>query len=465
MNTSPIRTALLTTATALLAAQSASAQSADALIDKLVDKGILTVKEAADLRTEADKDFTKALSAKNGMPEWVTSLKFNGDFRGRYEGFFSPNPAYEERNRFRYRLRAGFTAVMLDDFETGFRLGSGDLDKSASITSGYDPISNNQTFQNNAGKKGIFLDLAYGKWSPLHTEYWSGALTIGKMENPFVFSDMVFDADYTPEGAAQQLGYQLTSTHALKLNVGQFVVDELSASTDDPWMFGSQLRLESTWNSKLATSLGVAWLSIQNSERLVSAEVPDINVGNTRVATRNNTTGAYTLGAPTADFHPVVLDGAVTYALESAPFYTGPFPVRVFGEYLNNPGADAANEGWAAGIAFGKAGKKKTWEIIYRYKHLEGDAWWEEVTDSDSGGYYQNAGPVAPNPAATTLRAPGAGYGSGTNIRGHVVKAGYSPYDQVTVNLTWLGLELIEAYQPGSESHMNRFQADIVFKF
>src|SRR3954468_9386773 len=83
----------------LASAAGARAQSADALIDKLVEKGILTVKEANDLREESDKNFSQAYSVKSGMPDWVTALKFNGDFRGRYEGFFSDNPAFVDRSR------------------------------------------------------------------------------------------------------------------------------------------------------------------------------------------------------------------------------------------------------------------------------------------------------------------------------------------------------------------------------
>ena len=61
------------------------AQSVDGLLDKLVDKGVLTVKEANDLREESDKNFSTAYAAKNGMPDWVTSLRFNGDLRLRYD--------------------------------------------------------------------------------------------------------------------------------------------------------------------------------------------------------------------------------------------------------------------------------------------------------------------------------------------------------------------------------------------
>ena len=105
-------------ATAALAAfacqPAAQAQTADALIDKLVEKGVLTSKEGQALRDETDKDFTKAFAAKTGMPEWVTAMKWNGDFRTRFEGFYSDNPAAVDRNRLQYRLRLGLTVDMMD---------------------------------------------------------------------------------------------------------------------------------------------------------------------------------------------------------------------------------------------------------------------------------------------------------------------------------------------------------------
>src|ERR1700757_2541596 len=101
-------------------ATTARPQSSDGLIDKLVEKGSLSVKEANDLREEADKDFTKAYSAKSGMPDWVTALKFNGDFRFRYDGIFDDNDSGSyaaDRQRLRYRLRFGTTASLTDNFE------------------------------------------------------------------------------------------------------------------------------------------------------------------------------------------------------------------------------------------------------------------------------------------------------------------------------------------------------------
>jgi len=420
------------------------AQSADALIDKLVQKGILTVKEANDLREEADKDFKSAYQVKSGMPDWVDSLKLNGDFRGRYEAFFSDNDTFTDRYRWRYRLRFGAVATLKNDLEVGFRLTSSE----ASGSFGGDPISGNTTFNSNASKKFLYIDQAYAKWSPLHTAEWAGALTFGKMENPFVFSDMIFDQDYTPEGGALQLAYTVSSQHVLKLNGGAFVLNELGGDSNDSWMAGSQLRWDGTWNKKLASSVGFAALAISNPDNLGNAAVPNQNRGNTRVGAA---------GLPLYNFNPVVADAALTYTLDSAPLYTGAFPIKLAADYLYNPAAEGDNYGYSLGVTFGKAGKKKTWEASYTWKYLGADAWYEELTDSDYGAYYQ-----APQPNSGMTAG---GYGSGTNTRGHIVKLSYSPYDSLTLSVKWWRAELINPVPAGSDGMMNRLQVDASLKF
>jgi hypothetical protein len=423
---------------------SAQAQSADALIDKLVQKGILTVKEANELREEADKDFKTAYQVKSGMPDWVESLKLGGDFRGRYEAFFSDNDTFTDRYRWRYRLRFGAVATLKNDLEVGFRLTSSE----ASGTFGGDPISGNTTFNSNASKKFLYIDQAYAKWSPLHTAEWAGTLAFGKMENPFVFSDMIFDQDYTPEGGAVQLAYTVNSQHVLKLIGGAFVLCELGADNNDAWMAGSQLRWDAAWNKKVGTSLGVAALAIANAEDLNNANVPNVNRGNTRVGAA---------GVPLYNFNPIVADAALTYTLDSAPLYAGAFPIKLAADYLYNPAAEGDNYGYSVGVTFGKSGKKKTWEASYTWKYLGSDAWYEEVVDSDFGAFYE-----APQP--NSGMTAGA-YGSGTNTKGHIVKVAYSPYDSLTLSVKWFRTELINAVPAGSESMMNRLQVDAVLKF
>src|SRR5437868_2195690 len=99
----------LTLAAFAVSACCACAQSSDAIIDKLVEKGILTVKEANDLKEEAEKNFTQSYSTKSGLADWAAALKFNGDFRARYDTVFSDATAvsggatnqFRARNRFR----------------------------------------------------------------------------------------------------------------------------------------------------------------------------------------------------------------------------------------------------------------------------------------------------------------------------------------------------------------------------
>ena len=159
---------------AALTVANAGAQSADAIIDKLVDKGILTVDEANELRDEADKGFNSAYQVKSGLPDWVTSLRIGGDFRGRYEMFTAADDTYlaspgaddtfVDRHRFRYRIRPGIVATLRDNFEVGFRLTSSE----AQGTFGGDPISGNTSFQDNASKKFAYIDLAYAKWTAVN---------------------------------------------------------------------------------------------------------------------------------------------------------------------------------------------------------------------------------------------------------------------------------------------------------
>jgi hypothetical protein len=318
----------------------------------------------------------------------------------------------------------------------GLRLGSGSDE----------PISQNQTLQDNASKKGIFIDLAYGKWTPVKGGDWTVSTTVGKMSNPYEFSDLVFDHDYTPEGLAIQVSRNLGEKHVAKLNSGAFVLDELGATTQDPFLYGAQGRMDSKWSSKLSTSAGAAYLAIVNENALVNTAVPNINTGNTRNAA----------GAPLHDFTPVVVDASATYKLESFPMYPGAFPIKVAGDYIYNCGASGAtdNEGWSAGITFGKAGKKGAWEVGYAYKWLGADAWWEELVDSDSGAFYA---------ASLPNSGLGAGYFAGTDVKGHVFKVAYSPYNTITLSAKALLLERIN--DGGTDSDMTRLQVDAQWKF
>ncbi len=418
-----IGVALLAAAVGMTFATTGHAQSVDSLLDKLVDKGVLTVKEANDLREESDKDFTKAYAAKSGMPEWVTSLKFNGDLRLRYDRITAEDMTFETRDRFRYRLRFGYTAVLKDNWEVGIGLTSSE--QTGQNASAADPISNNQSFGDNASKKAIAIDKAYVKWTPLNDAIWTLSSTMGKMENPYVFpSTILFDKDYTPEGIALEGSFRVNDKHTLRALGTAFILDEVSTSTEDPYMFGGQVRWEAAWSPKVQTALGGALLSIINDQMLTNGAVPNIGGGNTRTGPT---------GVLANSFTPIYTDANLTYTFDHAPLYNAPFPITFGADYIHNCDADDNNTGYSFGVVIGKAGKKGLWQIDYRYTELQGDAWYEEVVESDFGAYYKY----------NTVNAGGSGYRSGTNVRGHWIKATYNFYDSVSFSVAYFLTELI----------------------
>jgi hypothetical protein len=457
--------ALFAGATALMTLSSHShAQSSDALIDKLVEKGILTVQEAQDLRNEADQDFTTAFQAKTGMPDWVTGYKFGGSFRGRFEEFTSDNSTFVERTRLRYRLLAGVAVSMKDNLEAGFQLGSGDGSPNTfNSGSAGSPLSNNSSLQDDFSKKPIWINTAYGKWTPVNSDGWLLSTTIGKMDNPFQFTPMVFDPDLTPEGAVLQGGYTFNDQHAILLTAAAFVLDEERLSGQDPAMFGGQLIWNANWSQRISTSLGLGGFVITSPQQLTPGNVPFVNLGNSR----NSTTPPPGVIASSLinNYTPVIVDASATYKLDAFPFYAGAFPIRLAGEYIVNPGVvqgDNQNYGIWAGLTFGKSGTKGTWDISYRYEYLEADAWYDQLTDDDNGAYYQNA-----------LIGGGGGlvYSGGTNVKGHLIKANYSITDALTFTFTCYINQLISPNlntigglgEP--QSNALHVMADLMWKF
>ncbi len=453
-------TALATGVAASLVTAGANAQSADALVNKLLEKGILTQKEAEDLKKETNDGFSKAYSSRSGMPSWVTGMKFNGDFRGRAEDFGADNSAFNERFRYRYRLRLGVLVTMKDVFDIGFRLASGDPLSGGG--SGGNPLSANTTLQDGASRKNIYIDTAFARWNAIHTDDWKLTATIGKMDRdqPLEISNMVLDYDYNPEGAALQAGYNINKDHALKLNGVFFALDEFNQgalASRDPYMFGGQLIWKAKWTKQIESDLGISAFSLAHKDNLTSAAAPNQNDGNSRDAVT---------GGLMYNYNPIIGSAGLTFKAAAFPGYREykddkgekiPFPIRFGGEYMENPGAPGQNVGYNAGVTFGKAGKKGWWELAYRYQRLEADAWYEEFVDDDNGAFYQN-------PKLTHGFGSG-GWRGGTNIKGHFVKASYSVTDSLTAVASFYLDELVTPDPTGSISAANHFLFDLNWKF
>jgi hypothetical protein len=198
--------------------------------------------------------------------------------------------------------------------------------------------------------------------------------------------------------------------------------------------------------------------------------VPYVNQGNTRVYNPfgYNPSGPYGAYQLANNYTPIIVDASATYKLDTFPFYAGAFPIKVAGEYIINPGVQAndnQNQGIWAGITFGKAGTKGTWDLSYRYEYLEADATYDQLVDDDNVAYYQNAPVGAPSNI-------GPGMYGGTNVKGHLIRADYSLTDALTFTFTCYLTQLIypnlNTY-PGSggepQSNALHVMADLMWKF
>jgi Putative porin len=132
-------------------------------------------------------------------------FSFSGDIRLRDEPFFGgPSNESLDQNRERFRLRFNVNAKLNDDFSGGFSLASGDIN---------DPTTTNQTLANFYSRKTIAIDKAYVQYNP--HEFKELTLIGGKFAYPWYNTELTWDKDLNPDGAAETLVFN-TDTPVLK---------------------------------------------------------------------------------------------------------------------------------------------------------------------------------------------------------------------------------------------------------
>lgn len=183
---------------------------------------------------------------ESAVPDWVKKIELKGDFRFRYQYQNFEDAVKDdtlERNRLRYRARIGLGAKVNDWAKVNFGIASGSYEskitpdqlasgKDVKAALGQDLRSTNQTFDDFFSHKPLWIDYAFAEFTP-----WSFlTLTGGKMKNPFhTTSELIWDGDITPEGAALQFKYAVIDELSLLANAGIFILDEIRA-LDDPML-------------------------------------------------------------------------------------------------------------------------------------------------------------------------------------------------------------------------------------
>lgn len=343
--------------------------SVDALMAKLVEKGILTDKEVRELKEEiaSDEKLIREEGYKQGLPAWIQNTNIKGDFRVRHEYSKRNDSSDQDRSRGRIRYRLGFETKINDQTRVAAGLAS----------NGGNPRSTNQTFTDAFAKSAVNLDYAYAEFKP----YSWLTMTGGKMKIPFwEAGDLLWDTDITPEGGAINLNMNTLPNLTTFLNMGAFVLDESAADQTDPYLFvfepGVQFK---TSDEKADLKLALAYYSFSHG-------APKSVLDNRSSPTTNSVTGGR------YDFKYDSFNPNVEFGINN-PFesFNLPIPlprIAIFGEYVNNPAPNDNNTGWLAGAYMGdkKVSGPGQWQVKGSYRSLGKDAWLDAFPDSDFYG-------------------------------------------------------------------------------
>jgi hypothetical protein len=404
-------------------------QQLDSQVDNLLQYDRLTERRIDELEKKVyDSMLQKQISAS-----WTERFKIGGDIRLRYQNDYADEdnrdrpgeagnePTDIDRERFRYRARLGLKIKLIDPrdtnagkMEAGLRLATGNQD---------DPVSTNDTLGDMFNKDGVTFDRAYLQWSwkPIDTVLGDKipqvSLTGGRMPNPFVGTDLIWDGDLNFEGVALKLISDTYTDHSWRvfLTTGMFPLEEFEYNANDKWFYGAQLGFEHKPILGLNYKIAVAYYDYKNlqGDLIGSGDLADLDsdwmaVGFTQGgnslfdANRLNTADPRYGAVPALvfDFNEL----SVAASIDVDRFF--PVHVILWGEYVKNLGYAAddmrklrgegnfeyyefgQDEGYQIGLTVGYPDTSAygEWNCTFAYKHLEADAVLDAFTDSDFHG-------------------------------------------------------------------------------
>ena len=269
-------------------------------------------------------------------------LDIGGDVRLRYEHNWGAETARDRgRGVIRARIRAAY--AVNDWLTAGGQVVTGDPD---------DPNSADVSLSNFADDLSVALDQAY-----LRAKLGKATLWGGKFANPFTRSDLVWDGDVSPQGAAATLDAPLGSGASLRLAGLYFLVDESVAGPNSD-MIGGQAELALQPSADWKARLSAAYYDY-TLRSLAGGDAGDF---------RSNLIGPD--GRYLSDFD--LVDGIAS--LDYLGFGKD-WPLQLSGEYVRNLGAATdADTGYSFGLSLGQASRAHGWKLGYSYMAAETDA-------------------------------------------------------------------------------------------
>jgi Putative porin len=476
---------------------------------------------SAEIRAQAREEEAMLMSDKS-LVNHYGKIRFFGDFRMRSENITYPSgnentgsfpnfnainsgAPYDEagvvrasslnvdqdRYRLRLRARAGAEIELEDGFSAGFRLATGE---------GNSPVSTNQSFGASGGnfsKYAIWLDRAYLQHkfeNPFGWDNLTGKWQLGRFDNPFFSSEVLWDDDIGLDGLALSGSYPINDKIKGFGTTGIFPIfnTDLNFSSNQPdkfkstdkWLYAGQVGIDWKIKDKLTSKFAMAYYDFSGVEGKLSKPFTPLtpsDSGNTDatrpsfaqkgntyirlrriIGTASNNSGTalqyqyYGLGTP---FKNLAWTGRLDY--------DGYEPVRIswVNEFikniafdqgrlnklgLNNRGNDpdglgpkrdsfdGGNNAFFTNLIVGKQAmaQRGDWMANLGYRYVESDAVIDGFTDSDFGN-------------------------GGTNLKGFTIGASYSLSKSVRVGARWMSADQIA----GPKQKSDIFQFDINAKF
>lgn len=313
----------------------------------------------------------------------ASPIVISGDLRLRHEANFGDEDA-RDRNRavMRARLRARY--AVSDKIKVGAEIVTGDAD---------DPNSDYFTVSGFADNFEVSLSQLYANFSLSDLEIFGG-----KFPQPFRSTDLVWDGDVNPQGAAARWRRSLNEGGAFTATGIYFIIDESAAGRGSD-MLGGQIALDARVG-EWRLDLSGAYYDYRLHD-LGSADAGDFR-SNILTAT----------GEYLSDFDIVDLIFGLTYD------GFGPhWPLRLRGDYVRNLGAENSEDtGFGFDIAAGRTKTPGDWRLSYGYMQTDVDA----VLAAFSNDNFAIA----------------------TNYKAHILTLDYTPVDHLVLNAT------LYAYRP-----------------
>jgi Putative porin len=460
-------------------------------------------------------------AAPRTLPEWVSRFRLFADLRTRYEGDFFPGgndntgafpnfnvintgPPFDitgttfspqlnvdqDRHRIRLRVRFGVAADLGDNFTGGLRIATGE--NNSPVTTNQSLGAANSAQGGNFSKYAIWLDRGFVKYEVGGTPDADFAAWIGRFDNPWFSTDLIWDDDLGFDGIALSGQYTVATGVTPFATIGGFPVFNTDFNfssnrpdkfpSDDKWLIAAQIG--TTWKIRkdLTAKVAISYYDFENIEGRLSDPFVPLTAsdqgntddtrpafsqkGNTYFPLRNilpvpennfGTTKQFQYFGLATPFRDAAFTGTLTWS------HYDPFHVWLTGEWIkntafdseainriavNNRGPNLANgspgsfvggdTAWLIQVKFGSPALEKRWDwnAGVNYRYIESDAVVDGFNDSDFGL-------------------------GGTNLKGFEIFGSLALSPRIFVGLRWLSADEVS----GPKYSSDIFQLDFNAKF